>query len=154
MILKNKWLSFVLFIMTVFSASTYAQSVTTASGYADGYVLRATQQGNMIKVDIRFEAQVDGYSGETIYQSPSSTSWQQDFYVEINGKRYPLSIDSEGKYQAPESLKLTFCYNTQKNPRVGSWRGIFTGPNSAVDTINVALPNLPLIQNVPVSQIH
>ncbi|CAK9885789.1 MAG: hypothetical protein XXXJIFNMEKO3_02206 [Candidatus Erwinia impunctatus] len=132
------------------SGAAQSASVETPSGYASATVIRAVQKQDRVEVELRFETDVDGYSGESIYHNPSDASWNDDFYIEVNGKSYPLARSSAGERLAPDSLALTFCYNTKKNPRVGSWQATFTAPTTPINQITLSLANLPLIKGVVV----
>ncbi|MEH2920831.1 hypothetical protein ACFFL1_09465 [Samsonia erythrinae] len=120
--------------------------VMTASDQAEAQVIRAVRQGDQLKIDLRFETVADTFGGEIIYDDLSSERIENDVYLEAEGQRWPLS--AAGKAAVAKTLRLNFSYDRKKNPRVGSWQGLFVAPPATVERVTLILPGLPPIPDI------
>lgn len=122
--------------------------VMTASNQAEAQVIRAVRTDGQLKVDLRFETVADTFGGEIIYADLSSNRIDRDVYLEAGGQRWPLS--AAGKAAIPKTLRLNFSYDRKKNPRVGSWQGLFVAPPPTVKHVTLSLPDLPPIPDIAI----
>ncbi|MBJ3777329.1 hypothetical protein [Acuticoccus mangrovi] len=116
----------------------------TASGHAYAEVRRAVRKADALTIELRFVTDEAGYSGEAIYADLDEASLGA-IHVEAGGRRYDLARDAAGKPRAPTALELTFNYDPSKNPRVGSWKGVFSAPPGDVVDATLFLPNVAVI---------
>ncbi|ATA18329.1 hypothetical protein EDC48_103102 [Gibbsiella quercinecans] len=124
-------------------------TVPTASTNAEAQVMRAIRKNGELTVDLRFETTADTFGGEIIYGNLQPEDWKNQFYVEADGQRWPLS--SEGQQKAPAELRLNFSYDRKKNPRVGTWQGKFVAPPATVTEVTLKLPGLAPIPAIPIT---
>lgn len=131
-------------IMSVVGAPAYAldqAKPATASEKAWANVRKATRQGDAVLVELRFETDYEGYSGETIYEKLADGAIDDAIYLTAGGQRFPLLRD-DGKVAAPAELKLTFNYDPGRNPRVGDWKARFVAPPADAKDVMLTLPNV------------
>ncbi|ATA23620.1 hypothetical protein BIY26_12940 [Brenneria goodwinii] len=120
----------------------------TNSANAEAQVMRAIRKDGELKIDLRFETTADTFGGEIIYSGLTPNDLDTQFYIEANGQRWPLS--AAGKQKTPKELRLNFSYDRKKNPRVGSWQGIFSAPPAEVAQVTLKLPGLPPIPSIAI----
>ncbi|MGV6871764.1 hypothetical protein ACUSIJ_03610 [Pseudochelatococcus sp. B33] len=121
----------------------------TKSGKAWATVRKAVRQDNTVAIELRFETDYEGYSGETIYEKLSADAMDDAIYLTAGDKRYPLHREN-GKAAAPGALKLTFNYDPKKNPRVGDWKAQFDAPPAEAAEVTLTLPNVAPIGPIAV----
>ncbi|MFC0219590.1 hypothetical protein ACFFJ7_14420 [Pseudochelatococcus lubricantis] len=109
----------------------------TASGKAWATVRKAVRQGDTVAVELRFETDYAGYSGETIYEKVADGA----IYLSAGDTRFPLLREND-KPAAPDELKLKFNYDPTKNPRVGDWKARFAAPPADAANVTLTLPNV------------
>ncbi|MGI6245587.1 MAG: hypothetical protein ACOYJQ_07445 [Pseudochelatococcus sp.] len=124
-----------------------ATKPTTESGKAWATVRKAVRQGDVVSVELRFETDYEGYSGETIYEKPADDA----IYLTAGGKRFPL-LQEDGKLAAPAELKLKFNYDPGKNPRVGDWKARFSAPPADAADVMLTLPKVAPIGPITIRE--
>lgn len=113
----------------------------TQSDKAWATVRKAVRQGDVVSIELRFETDYPGYSGETIYEKLDDGAIDNVIYLSAGDQRFPLHR-TDGKVAAPAELKLKFNYNPDKNPRVGDWKAQFDAPPADAGDIMLTLPNV------------
>lgn len=121
----------------------YSDLPQTPSTHAYAELRDADREDGKLSIEVRFLTDRSGYSGETIYRDLADAT--STIYVEAGGKKYSLVNDEDGKPDADERLELQFNYDPDKNPRVGSWEGVFEAPPAEVTEATLILPNVEKI---------
>lgn len=123
----------------------------TESGKAWATVRKAVRQGDTVSVELRFETDYEGYSGETIYEKLADGAIDDAIYLSSGGKRFPLHREN-GKVAAPAELKLKFNYDPKKNPRVGDWKAQFAAPPADAVDVTLTLPNVAPVGPITIKE--
>ncbi|WP_131665670.1 hypothetical protein [Pectobacterium carotovorum] len=148
---RQRWRFFLLLCSALLCPTLTVQAAEkptamTASNQAEAQVIRAVRQEGQLKVDLRFETIADTFGGEIIYDNLPPDGIDNAFYLEAEGQRWALS--PAGKAAVPKTLRLNFSYDRKKNPRVGSWQGLFVAPPATVKHVTLTLPGLPPIPDI------
>lgn len=124
----------------------------TKSGQAWASLRKAVRHGEVVEIELRFETDYAGYSGEIIYDDlPGADAARRTIFLTAGDAVFSLATEN-GEPAAPAELRLKFNYNPAKNPRVGSWVARFVAPPADVETVILTLPNLPPIGPFAISQ--
>lgn len=119
--------------LAIFATAAHAKDLSdlpaTAGGHAHAELRHADRKDGTLTVEVRFLTDYEGYSGETLYETPEGV------HVEANGTSYPL-------VSAPESFELKFNYDPARNPRVGEWEAEFEAPPADVTEAVLIIPNV------------
>ncbi|MCX8997448.1 hypothetical protein NOF55_10040 [Rhizobiaceae bacterium BDR2-2] len=113
----------------------------TGSGKAWATVRKAVRQGDTVRIELRFETDYAGYSGEIVYEKLPDDAIDGAIYLSSGGERFLLRREN-GKVAAPGELRLKFNYAPEKNPRVGDWKAAFAAPPADAADIMLVLPNV------------
>ncbi|MGO2149457.1 hypothetical protein, partial [Halomonas sp.] len=62
-------------------------------------------------------------------------------YAEFGDQSFSL-LREDGGVVAPDSLRLSFNYEPDKNPRVGTWKADFVAPMHDVNEVMLFMPNV------------
>lgn len=116
-------------------------SVETSSHGARAEVMRAIRRGDSVIVEVRFNATIEPFGGEIVYQELDRNA----VLIEANGKSWPLMDTANA---APAELRLNFSYDLSKTPRVGQWKGVFVAPPDEVSEVSLKLQGLPPINGI------
>lgn len=82
-----------------------------------------------------------GYSGEIIYDDIPLDRIDGKIYAEFGDQSFSL-LREDGGVVAPDSLRLSFNYEPDKNPRVGTWKADFVAPMHDVNEVMLFMPNV------------
>lgn len=116
-------------------------SVETQSHGARAEVVRAFRKGDVVIVEVRFNATVEPFGGEIVYEGLD----RKLVLIEADGKSWPLADTADA---APAELRLNFSYDLSKTPRVGQWKGVFVAPPAEISKITLKLQGLLPIEGV------
>lgn len=93
------------------------------NGWAEASLISAKRDGDRLQVSVRFKASEGAKDSEYVYSKLSPASWETDFYILSENKKYLLMKDSADKPLAPDALLLNASY-----PQAGSWSATFPAP--------------------------
>lgn len=135
---------FTLLLLMLTSTGTFAldaERFPTASGHAYAEPYRAVRKEGVLHVELRFVTDYAGYSGELIYKDIPLERIDGLIYAEFGDQSFSL-LREKGRVVAPNSLRLGFNYDPERNPRVGAWQADFVAPQHDVDEITIFMPNV------------
>lgn len=133
-----------LLLATLVSTPTFAlnaERAPTASGHAYAEPYKAVRKEGVLHIEVRFVTDYPGYSGELIYEDIPLERIDGLIYTEFGDQSFSL-LRENGGVVAPDSLHLSFNYEPDKNPRVGTWKADFVAPMHDVNEVMLFMPNV------------
>lgn len=118
-----------------------AERYPTASGHAYAEPYKAVRKEGVLHIEVRFVTDYPGYSGELIYENIPLERIDGLIYTEFGDQSFSL-LRENGGVVAPDSLHLSFNYEPEKNPRVGTWKADFVAPMHDVNEVMLFMPNV------------
>lgn len=118
-----------------------AERAPTASGHAYAEPYKAVRKEGVLHIEVRFVTDYPGYSGEIIYDDIPLDRIDGQIYAEFGDQSFSL-LREDGGVVAPDSLRLSFNDEPDKNPRVGTWKADFVAPMHDVNEVMLFMPNV------------
>ncbi|MBE0404023.1 hypothetical protein CZ787_17820 [Halomonas citrativorans] len=118
-----------------------AERAPTASGHAYAEPYKAVRKEGVLHIEVRFVTDYPGYSGEIIYEDIPLDRIDGQIYAEFGDQSFSL-LREDGGVVAPDNLRLSFNYEPDKNPRVGTWKADFVAPMHDVNEVMLFMPNV------------
>lgn len=117
------------------------------TGSAEGQVIEAVRNGDILSIKIRFKPIVPGKT-EMVYTSISKNDYENSFYVVAGNKKYLLLKDSNDKPLTNPKLVIR---TSKEAPIAGSWQGKFPAPPKDIAEVSLTIPGVETFDAIKIS---
>jgi len=119
----------------------------TDSGAAEGQVIEAVRNGDILSIKVRFKPVVMGKT-EMLYPQISKSDYENSFYVVAGNKKHLLLRDSNDKPLTNPKLMI----RTEKDaPIAGSWQGKFPAPPKEIKEVSLTIPGVETFDAIKIT---
>jgi len=117
------------------------------TGSAEGHVIEAVRNGDILSIKIRFKPIVPG-KVEMVYTSISQNDYENSFYVIAGNKKYLLLKDSNDKPLTNPKLVIRSSKDT---PIAGAWQGKFPAPPKEITEVSLTIPGVETFDAIKIT---
>ncbi|MCY1509704.1 hypothetical protein D9M68_440570 [compost metagenome] len=117
------------------------------SGTAEGQVIEAVRNGDILSIKMRFKPIVSSKS-EMVYSAITQNDYENSFYVVAGNKKYLLLKDSNDK---PLTNPKLLIRTSKDSPIAGTWHGKFPAPPKEITEVSLTIPGVETLDAIKIT---
>lgn len=117
------------------------------SGTAEGQVIEAVRNGDILSIKMRFKPIVAGKT-EMVYSAITQNDYENSFYVIAGNKKYLLLKDSNDK---PLTNPKLLIRTSKDSPIAGTWQGKFPAPPKEITEVSLTIPGVETLDAIKIA---